>query len=86
MSDRLKEMQNQLKKHDRDTGSTEFQIASLTADIQRLAEHFATHKKDCNGRRGLLKKVSARKRFLLYLKRTDEEKYKKVLSALDLKR
>lgn len=76
----------QLKKHSTDTGSSQVQIALLTADIDRLTGHVSANKKDFSSRRGLLKKVATRKRFLKYLKRTDEQEYKKVLAVLGLKK
>ncbi len=78
--------QEQLKKHDKDTGSSQIQIANLTADIARLTLHVSSNKKDASSRRGLLKKVAIRKKFLKYLKNTDVQEYKKVLSVLGLKK
>lgn len=78
--------QDQLKKHSTDTGSSQVQVALLTADINRLTLHVSANKKDFSSRRGLLKKVATRKRFLKYLKRTDEQEYKKVLAVLGLKK
>jgi len=78
--------QDQLKKHSKDTGSSQVQIGLLTADIDRLTAHVSVNKKDFSSRRGLLKKVAIRKRFLKYLKRTDESEYKKVLTVLGLKK
>lgn len=78
-----------IKKYQRaegDTGSPEVQIALLTARILDLQNHFATHKKDFHSRRGLLKMVSQRRRLLDYLKRTDFEGYRKLLSQLGLRR
>ena len=78
--------QEQLKKHSNDTGSSQVQIALLTTDILRLTGHWNANKKDSSSRRGLLKKVATRKRFLKYLKRTDEQEYKKCLSVCGLKK
>ena len=58
-----------------DTGSPEVQIAILTERINRLTEHFKTHKKDNHSRRGLLKMVSQRRQLLDYVKRKDEQRY-----------
>ncbi|MEW5815955.1 MAG: 30S ribosomal protein S15, partial [Spirochaetota bacterium] len=55
--------------NEKDSGSTEVQIALLTTRIKELTEHFAIHKKDHNSRRGLLKLVGQRRRLLKYLKR-----------------
>ncbi|PJZ49835.1 30S ribosomal protein S15 [Leptospira saintgironsiae] len=69
-----------------DTGSTEVQIALLDAQIKDLNEHFKTHKKDFHSKTGLLKLISKRKRLQEYLKRTDLERYKKLIEALGLRK
>ena len=74
------------KKADGDTGSTEVQIALLTENINNLTEHFKTHKKDFHSRRGLLKMVGSRRRFLGYLKKKDENKYKELIKKLGLRK
>ena len=68
-----------------DTGSAEVQIALLTTDINRLTEHFKTHKHDHHSRRGLMRKVSLRRNLLNYLKNTDIEQYRKIISKLKLR-
>lgn len=68
------------------TGLTEVQIALLTARIQDITHHLATHKKDHHSRRGLIKLVSKRKRLLSYLARTDINRYRTILSALNLRK
>ena len=73
-------------KKDRDTGSSEVQIALLTARINQLSEHFKTHKKDHHSRRGLLKIVSQRRRLLDYLKSRDVPRYSAVIQELGLRR
>ncbi len=72
--------------HDKDTGSPEVQIALLSTRIEYLTEHFKTHKKDHHSRRGLLKLVGRRRRLLDYLKRSDVERYRKVVSSLKLRK
>ncbi len=72
--------------NDKDTGSTEVQIALLTARIQDLTDHFKEHKKDHSSRRGLLKMVGQRRTFLKYLKRTDLEAYREILKKLNLRK
>ncbi len=62
------------------------QIALLSSRIEYLTEHFKTHKKDHHSRRGLLKLVGRRRRLLDYLKRSDVERYRKVVSALHLRK
>ena len=69
-----------------DTGSPEGQIALLSERIANLTEHFKSHKKDNHSRRGLLKMVSQRRSLLDYLKKIDETRYSKVISALGIRR
>ena len=76
----------QLRLHDTDTGSPQVQIALLTERINQLSAHFQTHKKDFNSRHGLLKMVSRRRSLLEYLKRYDEDTYRKILDALSLRK
>ena len=75
-----------LLKHDKDTGSSEAQIISMTSRINQLNEHFKTHKHDQSSRRGLIKIVGIRRRLLNYLKNNDTAKYEEVLKALELRR
>ena len=72
--------------HDIDTGSSEVQIALLSARINYLTEHFKTHKKDHHSRRGLLKLVGRRRRLLDYLRRQDHERYQRVIARLGIRR
>jgi len=72
--------------NDKDTGSTEVQIALITKRINFLTEHFKQHKKDHNSRRGLLKLVGQRRKLLKYLKRVNLEKYRKILDELNLRK
>ena len=72
--------------HDSDTGSPEVQVALLTARIEMLTEHFKTHKKDHHSRRGLLMIVGQRRRLLDYLKKSSVERYRKVVSSLNLRK
>lgn len=67
-----------------DTGSPEVQIALLTEKIKKLTGHLKTHKKDVHSRRGLLSMVAKRRRLLIYLRKKDEDRYKKVVEILDL--
>ena len=69
-----------------DTGSPEVQIAMLTQRINDLTEHLRTHKKDHYSRRGLLKLVGQRRRFLNYLQREDLESYRALIKELGLRR
>jgi small subunit ribosomal protein S15 len=72
--------------NDKDSGSTEVQIALLTSRIQHLTEHLRTHKKDHHSRRGLLKMVGQRRRLLKYLKRKDLDGYRELLQKLGLRK
>jgi small subunit ribosomal protein S15 len=76
----------QFRLHDSDTGSPEVQIALLSSRIEYLTEHFKIHKKDHHSRRGLLKLVGMRRRLLDYLKKSDIERYRKVVSSLNLRK
>jgi small subunit ribosomal protein S15 len=71
--------------HEDDSGSTEVQVALLTARINYLTDHFRTHAKDHHSRRGLLKMVGRRRRLLDYLRRTDLESYRKIIADLGLR-
>ncbi|QQS61762.1 MAG: 30S ribosomal protein S15 [Candidatus Moraniibacteriota bacterium] len=73
------------RRHDKDTGSPEYQIALFTEQIKRLTSHLQQNKKDFHSRRGLLKMVSKRRRLMAYLQKTNEDIYKKVVKKLGLK-
>lgn len=73
-------------KHGADTGSPSVQIALLTTRINELTEHLRTHTKDHHSRRGLLKLVGRRRRFLDYLQRIDLEGYRALIKELGLRR
>ena len=83
---KTQEILQKYRRHDKDTGSPEVQIALLTERIVNLTEHFKTHKKDHHSRRGLLHLVSLRRRLLNYLKREDPDRYKKLLEQLGLRK
>ena len=69
-----------------DTGSSEVQIALLTARINHLNEHLKINKKDHHSRRGLLLMVGQRRGLLDYLKKTDIESYRSLIAALGLRK
>lgn len=73
-------------KNDKDTGSTEVQIAILTAEINNLTEHLKEHKHDYHSNRGLLKKVGQRRNLLAYLAKKDIQSYRKVIKKLGLRK
>ena len=72
--------------HEKDTGSSEVQIALLTERILQLTDHMRTHNQDFHSRRGLLKLVGQRRRQLAYLNQTDVERYRGVIARLGLRK
>lgn len=74
------------RRHDKDTGSSEVQVALLTDRINELSEHFKLHAKDHHSRRGLLNLVSRRRRLLDYLRRTGPDRYQELIERLGLRR
>lgn len=72
-------------RHEDDTGSTEVQVALLTARIDELTEHIRGHNQDHNSRRGLLNMVGKRKRLLDYLQNNDVERYRDLIEELDIR-
>jgi small subunit ribosomal protein S15 len=85
-ADVKKDVISKFRLHDSDTGSSEVQVALLSQRIEYLTEHFKTHKKDHHSRRGLLKLVGQRRRLLDYLKRSSVERYRTVVSSLNLRK
>ena len=79
-------IKNEFQRHDRDTGSSEVQVALLTKEIEALTAHLKANKKDHSSRYGLLRKVQNRRNLLNYLKREDEAKYKEIIAKLGLRR
>ena len=69
-----------------DTGSTQVQVAILTARINELTEHLKVHKKDHHSRRGLLMMVGQRRGLLEYLKKTDIAEYRALIEKLGLRK
>ena len=76
----------ELAMHDKDTGSSEIQIALLTEKIETLSKHIKQFKKDKHSSVGLLRSVNRRKKLLEYLKKTKMDSYKNVLSKLNLRK
>ena len=74
------------RSHDKDTGSSEVQVALLSARIAHLTEHLKTHRKDFHSRRGLLMMAARRRKLLDYLKRTDLKRYQSIIDKLDLRK
>ena len=74
------------KRGDNDTGSVEVQVALLTEKVRELTEHLKEHKKDFQGRRGLLMMVGKRKKLLGYLKNEDIERYRNLIERLGIRK
>jgi small subunit ribosomal protein S15 len=79
-------IQEQFQRHDKDTGSSDVQIAVLTRKIELLTEHMKLNKKDQSSRHGLIKMVSARRKLLDYIKGQNAERYQQLLKELNLRR
>lgn len=71
--------------HETDTGSPQVQIAILSEEIKELTDHLKKHKHDFSSRRGLLKKVSERRKLLKYLQKEDAGQFKELAEKLKLK-
>lgn len=85
-AERKQEIINQFRRDEKDTGSSEVQIALLTERINELTEHLKVHKKDNHSRRGLLKMVGKRRNLLNYLAKKDEKSYKELVEKLGLRK
>ena len=80
------EIIDQFKVHEKDTGSSNVQIALLTKRINELTGHFKVHPKDHHSRRGLLKMVGQRRRLLNYVRQKDPVQYKTLIQELGLRK
>lgn len=76
----------QSRKHDKDTGSLEVQVVALTENIARLSDHSQKNPKDFSSKRGLLKMVMRRRRYLEYLSKNDNENYQHLIERLELRK
>ena len=85
-TDQKKELIEQFKRHESDTGSPEVQVGLLTHRIQDLSELLKVHKKDHHSRRGLLMLVGRRRRLLNYVKGKDVKRYRAIIEDLGLRR
>lgn len=79
------EIIEEYQREEGDTGSSEVQIALLTARISQLTDHLKEHQNDHHSRRGLLKMVGKRKKLLRYLKNNDVERYRNLIKKLDIR-
>lgn len=85
-AEQKQEIVKKFQRKENDTGSTEVQVALLSARIEYLTEHFKTNKKDHHSRRGLLHLVSQRRSLLNYLKRTEPTRYRDLINVLGLRK
>ncbi len=72
--------------HEKDTGSSDVQIALLSEEIDSLASHLKEHPKDLHSKRGLIRMVVKRKKLLAYLEKEDEKRYKSIIKKIGLKK
>ena len=84
--ERKQEIIAEYRRDDKDTGSSEVQIAILTERIAELTEHLKVHSKDNHSRRGLLKMIGKRRNLLNYLAKTDVERYRAIVAKLGLRK
>lgn len=80
------EVKKQFQNHEKDSGSAGVQVALLSRRIDKLTEHLKANSKDHSSRYGLIKMVSARRKLLDYLARTDKAGYKTIIERLKLRR
>ena len=85
-AEKKKEIFTEFGKSEKNTGSTEGQIALFTHRINHLTQHLKTNRKDYGTQRALLKLVGKRRRLLDYLKKKDIEKYRSLLKSLSLRK
>ena len=86
VAEKKTELVTKYRRHDKDTGSPEVQVAIITERIAYLTEHFKTHKSDHHSRRGLLSMVARRRRLLKHLKATSPERYQALIHKLGIRR
>ncbi len=72
--------------HEKDTGSSDVQIALLSEEIDALVAHLKDHPKDLHSKRGLIRMVIKRKKLLAYLKTEDEKRYSAIVKKIGLKK
>ena len=84
--EKTKALVDEFKVNPKDVGSAPVQISLLTERIQVLSEHFKKAPKDFGSRQGLLKLVGQRKQLLNYLKRTDADRYQKIIQRLEIRK
>ena len=85
-AERKQEIINEYRRDEKDTGSSEVQIALLTERINELTEHLKVHKKDNHSRRGLFKMIGKRRNLLNYLAKKDLPRYREIVKQLNLRK
>lgn len=85
-AERRTEIRSQFRRHEKDSGSPEVQVAMLTERVNALSDHLKGHVKDHHSRRGLVLMVNARNRLLAYLARTDPARYQALIGKLGLRK
>ena len=84
--DEAQEVIKKFRKSEKDTGSTEVQVALLTRRIQDLQKHFENHKKDNHSRTGLMRMINQRRSLLAYIKKTNKESYDSLIEKLGIRK
>ena len=84
--DEAQEVIKKFGKNDKDTGSTEVQVALLTRRIEDLQKHFENHKKDNHSRTGLMRLINQRRSLLAYLKKSNKDSYEKLIDKLGIRK
>ena len=82
---RVEELRSKHRRHDKDTGSPEYQVAGMTERIAYLTKHLQQHPKDFSTRRGLVALVNKRRRLLNYLARENEDAYVALVASLGIR-
>merc|ERR1712127_759792 len=82
---RMQETRTEFRRHDKDTGSPEYQVAGMTERITYLTAHLKEHPKDFSTRRGLVALVNKRRRLLNYLFQENVERYKSIVSSIGIR-
>ena len=86
MAENKNEVIKEYQINEKDTGSSEVQVAILTSRIVQLTEHLRTHRKDYHSRRGLIAMTSRRRKLLDYMKRKDLNRYNELIQRLNIRR
>jgi small subunit ribosomal protein S15 len=84
-AERMHELRMEHRRHDKDTGSPEFQVAGMTERIRYLTGHLQQHPTDYSTRRGLVALVNKRRRLLNYLSREDAATYQSLVASLGIR-